>query len=152
MKVRRAVETDIPQLCEIARAFIEESRYGWSYSPEVSCNTWQRYIDADDIAVLVADRRGELLGGAVVAHERDFTAQRIGYVIKFYILPEHRKTRAAFLIAAKMNEWFDHHLCWAAFATSTANIGPSETESYTKLMQRSGFENCGPTLMRKAHG
>lgn len=147
--VRQAAEADLPQLLEIARTFVEESRYGWPYSPEVAEHTWRSYLARDDMAVLVADRDGAIVGGAVLAHDRDFTLNRIGYVVKFYILPAHRRTRAAFLVCQAMCEWFDENQCWAAFATSTANIGASE--AYVKLMARYGFGDCGPTLMRTAH-
>ena len=147
MIVRPAVEADVHQLCEIARTFIEESDHGWIYSREVSQDTWRRYIEHDEMVVLMADQDGVLAGGAVVAHDRDFTLNRIGYLVKFYVLPAFRKTRAAVLIAKACAEWFDAHKCWASFATATAGIGADE--AFVKLMQRQGYEPCGPTLMRK---
>ncbi|MDJ0896914.1 MAG: hypothetical protein QNJ92_17350 [Alphaproteobacteria bacterium] len=156
MIVREFTEQDLLrnetmwQLCEIARTFIEESDYGWIYSPEVSDDTWRKYVAHPDMAVLLAERNDVIAGGVVVAHDRDFTLNRVGYVVKFYILPAYRRTRAPLLVAKAMTDWFDAQQCWASFATATAAIGADE--AFVKLLTRYGYAPCGPTLMRQIHG
>lgn len=147
MKVREATEADLPQLCEIARTFIEESDHGFVYSPEVAEHTWRRFIADDSMAVLAVVRGDEIMGGAVVAHDRPFTLNRVGYLIKFYFLPAYRKTRGPILAISAANHWFDAHDCWETFATAMARIGTDET--FEKLLTRHGYEPCGPTFVRR---
>ena len=147
MKVRECVESDLPQLCEIARAFVEESAHDFVYSPEVAEQTWRRYIADDSMAVLAVVRGERILGGAVVAHDRPFTLNRVGYLIKFYFLPAYRRTRGPILAIEAANLWFDAHHCWAVFATAVARIGTNET--FEKLLTRHGYAPCGPTFVRR---
>ena len=147
MIVRTCDEKDLPQLCEIARTFVEESEHSFAYSPEVAEHTWRRYIADDSMAVLAVVEGDTILGGAVVAHDRPFTLNRVGYLIKFYFLPAYRRTRGPILAIEAANLWFDAHDCWAIFATAMAKIGTNET--FEKLLTRHGYERCGPTFVRR---
>lgn len=148
MKTRLATATDLPELLALAREFIAESNYGWTFHREIAESTFRRDIDHEQTDVLVVDADGQIAGCAIVAHDRDFVEQRLGFIVKFFIRQAHRGTAAGRLLAAGCVEWLKEKLCWAAFVTATANIGAAQDRQFANLFAKFGFVACGPTLMR----
>lgn len=143
----------MPGLLDIAREFIAEAQYGWTYSKEISEYTYRSRMASDETDVLVGVENGELVSCAVVAHDREFVEQRLGYVIKFYVRAKYRGTIAGRALALACHEWFREHLVWAAFVTATANIGAAQDRQFANLFKKFGFVECGPTMMKDfAHG
>ena len=148
--IRSAEEADIPQLCAVTKTFIEESKYGWSYSHIAAEATWREYLAHEEICVFIALDGDVIAGGFTATYGREFTNEIIGYVMKFYVMPNYRSTRTAILLAAKLVEWFDMHSCIDSFSTSTAEINDLSERAYVKLLARQGYVEIGPTLIRRA--
>lgn len=146
MIVREATAADLPGLLEIAKEFIAETGYGWTYDEDAASRRFLLHIEYPEGAVIVAEESGELAGLAILAHDQDFMAQRLGYVVKFYVRAPYRGTIAARGMVVGAVEWFQHNLCWMAFATATANIG--EDKLFANLFGKFGFKAIGPTLIR----
>ena len=149
--VRPASEADLPALLAGAREFVAESAYGWTFVEELAADTFRRYIGSDGGAVLVADDGdGAIAGAAIVVNDRDFCAERLGFVVKFYLRPMFRGATAGRSLALACCEWFQANLCWAAFVTATANV--SADRLFVNLFKKFGFVELGPTMIKDFGG
>lgn len=109
-----------------------------------------RAFIADDRAeALAVESGGHFVAGALVHWRRDFTAERIGYIVKFYVLPEARGTSAARRLTRACADWFDAQGVTAAFAACAGALNARQTRLYENLMARAGFVRCGPMLARE---
>lgn len=133
---------DIPRIVEFIRQFIEESGWGFSHDAAVSTLQLIQNIEYPDADVIVSEA-----GFAVVLADQDFCKERIGFLNKFYIAKEHRRTTAGRELAQAVVNWFDTHGCYVSYATSTSMI-PGAICAFTNLMRKYGYETCGPTLVR----
>lgn len=144
MLIRPATNDDIPALIELARDFVAESAYGYTFSAENTERAFRFYIEDPYSAVVVTD---DCLAGwiAFVAHE--YIQEPVCYVAKFYIHPDIRNAGIANALMAKLTEWADSYGCVDTFATATAGVGADE--AYVALCQKHGFEPVGQTLRRR---
>lgn len=148
--VRAAITADVQWLLVMAGEFTAESDHGWTLHEKIAASTLRAAIESDDADVLIPFLDGEPAGLAVVACGRDYVAERIGYLEKFYIRRRARGTPVARTLMDEVARWFDAHWCWASFATATAGVGADA--AFVNLARRYGFEPRGPTLERAAYG
>ena len=141
--IRLARVKDIDDLLPLARKFVSESAWGFEYSEADSTNTFLAYIQNPDTDVLYVEG---FKGFALVAYDQDFCTQRIGYISKFYIAPDARRTEAGRKLTEACTAWFDHHGCFLSFVTDTANI--KQGHAFKNLMAKYGYRVCGDTLCR----
>lgn len=137
----------MPSLLQMAKEFIEESDWGWTYDAHASISTFHHYMHADDCALLIALIDGAPCGLATIAHDSEYHHERIGIVSKFYMRKQARKTRAAREMLRAIAAWFDIMGCTHSFATATANI-PTEGKAFSNLFKKFGFTPCGEALVR----
>lgn len=147
------VDTWDHRISDIARAcslFINESNYPIDYSDENTQYTlWSMFSDVDT-ALLVNYTDDVFNGFAIVQRTDEFHKQYFGYLSKFYILPERRKTRAALLLMQEAVDWFDTK-CVVSFATATAGIG--NDEGFIKLCKKFDYTQTQTgMLVRKQYG
>ena len=148
---REAVANDLAQLVALARAFVAESDYGWTFSELLARHAFETRFADKRSAILVTDDAAGISGGVMVAHDREFHTQRIGYIEKLYVYPRARGTRAGRALIEAADLWFRDHLVWSAFATATAGVG--QDQRFVNLLGKVGFRQIGPTLLRDyAHG
>ena len=147
---RVATAEDLPAMLDIAARFTAESALPYAFSRDAANRTFWHYVHADESEVLLVETVESLAGGAIVAADRDFTEQPFGYLIKFYVLPYHRRTRAARTLIRACVDWFDGRDCADAWATATAGIG--EDAAFVALLRKAGFAAVGPMLRRLCHG
>ena len=132
----------------LTEQLINESSHPVTYNEENTLNTLSNYIENGDSDVLVVyNAKGRVLGFALVARTNEGHNEYFGYLVKFYIAPESRKSRAAVHLMRAVQEWFRHHKCVACFATATAGIG--RDDAFVKLMKKFKYEEIGPTMMRE---
>lgn len=137
---------DIAKACKL---FIEESGYNLKYNSDNTTRTlWSMYTDPDtDMFVYYVD--DSIAGFAIVQKTDEFHTEHFGYINKFYILPEYRRTKAAVKLMEEVTQWFDKY-CVVSFATATANIGKDTV--FKKLMHKYGYiQNETGILIRNKH-
>lgn len=139
-----AIHDDIPVLTEIARRFIAETDWPVTFDAEASQRRFAGAIDSAHADVIVA-RGPDILAGAIVAVDRDFTAEWWGYLVKFYVLPEHRTPTVALPLLRFCDRWFHDRYCRLAFATATAGL----VGGFDILMRRLGYHECGATYAKE---
>ncbi len=145
IEVGFASHQDIVALTEIAEEFIAESSWPVTFDPVATRMRMTGYIDSDLTEVIVVRRGGEILGGAIVAIDRDFTNEWWGYLIKFYVRKDHRRADVALPLARFCVRWFDNRRCKLAFATATAGL----VGGFEIMMKRIGFVPCGETFVKE---
>lgn len=142
----------IPALCELVREFIQESNWGFTHDSDVCSLAFYDYILSEESIVLAAEIDNKLVAFAVAVTSKDFCAEMQGFLNKFYVSANYRKTRAAILLTQHLAAWFDSRGCVYSFATSTSGISDRAICTFSKLMRKYGFEDCGPTLARGLYG
>lgn len=147
MKVKTCTLQDIASLVELAREFIEESRWGFTFDEQVCKLSFFDFIQGTQSCVLMIENDKEIMGAAILVAAQDLTIEKQGFIHKFYISPKHRRTRAAFLLTDACNKWFDEQGTAVDFTTSTGAVEGSIC-GYAKLMGKYGYVSCGPTLSR----
>lgn len=148
MKVIECQLKDIPKICDIVKEFVEESEFGFTFDDGIASIEFYNYISWDNSCVMAVEKDGNILGGAILIAKQDFTVEKQGFIHKFYIRKPFRKTRAMFLLMEEVCKWFDSQGCYKSFVTSTSGISEAVICSFSKLMQKYGFKECGPTLVR----
>lgn len=146
MYTRLATPDDIASLLVLSKEFVGETNYPWTYSGEQSYKTFMGFFKLPTSAIIVVIDNNKIVGAALMVWDQDFIKERIGYLIKFYIRPGSRGTKAGRTLAEAMTKWFDDHNCTTSFATSTAGVG--ESKQFENLLKKFNFDFCGPTMMR----
>ena len=147
---RVATPEDIPVLLALAETFVAESALDYRFDPARAERAFWLHMVEPSADVLVVDSDDGLAGLAIVATDDHFTAQSVGYLVKFYVLPRHRRTSAGRRLIAACVGWFDARACVDAWATATAGIG--QDGAFVNLLGKVGFVPVGPTLRRQRVG
>ena len=147
MVIRPATEADIPGILEMAREFVGESGYGYTFDPERSEWLVRVYLADPFHAFMVADVDGQIAGAwvAVVAYE--WTVEPMCYVVKWYMRRPYRGQGLGHALFGALTDWADTAGVMDTFVTSTAEIG--QTGAFTGLCESHGFVRLGPTLVRR---
>lgn len=148
MEIRNAVDRDAPALIEMAREFVAESGHGWEFDPLVTMSTFMTRIRFERSDVICVIENDEIAAAAMVAWDRDFVVETLGFIEKFYVLRRYRGTRAGRLLVEGCVDWFEAHHVRAAFTTATAALSRGQDRQFVNLFAKYGFEPCGDTLAR----
>ena len=153
LTVRPAGTDDIAALLAAAEQFVRLSGWNWTFDREAAnARIWGHLQHDDSIILICESAAGALLAAAVLQTDRDYTVERLGYIVKFYVTREGRRTSAPRLLVEYCTAWFRERGCAAVFATSTARL-PLAEKTYANLLGKHGFTVCGPTLtLDLAHG
>lgn len=136
---------DIDDLAAMAQEFIEESDWPVTFDAAATKLRLDGTVESDYAEVLVVRDGRKILGGAIVAIDRDFTNEWFGYLVKFYIRKDHRRADVALPLARFCVRWFDNRRCKLAFATATAGLAGG----FEIMMKRIGFAPCGDTFVKE---
>lgn len=135
-------------LLPLIKQFMEESHWGWKYNEKRSVQTILNYTTCSETCIIVVtDENGSFAGFAMLAYDVDFSEEKVGYISKFYISPQFRKTLAGRTLAVACSCWFDSIGCVDSFATKTANI-KGQDNMFMNLLGKYGWKPCGETLVR----
>ena len=143
MQIRKAEEKDIPQLKALAKTFIEESKYPYTYSEAVVEINIRTYLSTPLVDFIVAELDGKILGGFILVHAFDWAPEKTTYMSKFFISPECRGTEAARALAKEAVRLRQGIM----FITSTAGIDDRKDRMFENLFKREGFAECGKALV-----
>ena len=146
---RAATPEDLPVLLALAETFVAESALGYRFDGASAERAFWLYLVEPTADVLVVGGSSRLAGVAIVTDDH-FIAEPIGYLIKFYVVPDARGTGAGRALIGACVDWFDKRGCVDAWATATAGIG--QDPAFVALMGKAGFSPVGPTLRRLQHG
>jgi len=131
----------------LAKTFTEESNYNLTYSVDNSLKYINSVIEDDNQDLILAiDGENKVAGGAIVAKVTEWHVESMGYLVKLYVSPKHRRTKAVTKLLDAVCRWFDERNCVHCFSTSTANIG--RNKAFEAIMGKHGFYPAGPKLIR----
>lgn len=138
----------ITDIAKAGKVFIEESAYNLTYSEQNTLNAlYAAFLDTD--AALLVDYTDDVINGfAHVQRMNEGHVEYLGYLNKFYVLPDRRHTRAGVRLVELACEWFDNKDCEMSFANAMARIG--RDAAFIRLMKLFGYEETnGGTLIRR---
>lgn len=147
MKVTSATLDDIPELLALAKQFLTESNWGWTFNEDNAIKSFYTNIVLPECDVLqIKDDKGEVLGCVMVSIENDFQDENVGDIQEFYIKPEARGTGAGRELLKAACDWFDDNKCVNVFVKATANIG--KDAAFVNLFKKYNFEVFSVVLVR----
>jgi GNAT superfamily N-acetyltransferase len=128
--------------------FINESFYQIEFDRERSSMVLMAYAESPAGEVIyMANDEGKPVAAVLVAAEADFMTEPFGYIVKFYVRPEARRSGVARELLGAATEWFKVQGTAANFATATAGIGKDKI--FVNLFKKFGYTELGPTLIQK---
>ena len=147
MVIRPATEADIPAILALARIYMDESAYGYTFDVARSDRLIRAYLADEFHAVVVAEVEGNLAGIWIAAIIYEWMVEPLCYVSKFYTLPAYRGLGVGSALFGALTDWTDTNGVMDTFVASTANMDKSE--SFTALAEAHGFIPLGPTMVRR---
>lgn len=145
---------NLSELCLLTREFISESKWGFTYDHDVVFKQLSGFILDEEQSAIFAVRIDDVIaGGAIVIAAQDLCYEKLGYIHKFYIRPQYRKTLAARSLSLACVEWLDQKDCFISFVTDTGNVHENPLICVFKnLMGKCGYLASGSTLYRLRRG
>lgn len=144
---------NVAECCLLTREFIEESHWGFTYDHSVVFEQLVNFISSHDSDILIARIDGVVAGGAIIIARQDLCHETLGFIHKFYIRPEFRRTLTARFLTKACTSWFDAHNCHTSFVTDTGNIHNNPLICvFQNLMGKCGYKPTGNTLYRGKNG
>jgi GNAT superfamily N-acetyltransferase len=139
----------INQLENIVYNFIEESSYNISYNKFNTIDYLSNIINDYNSDLIVVYSDDNIAGFSIVSRSNEFHNEYFGYLIKFYILPKYRKTKAARTLIEESVIWFDEQNCVQSFATATARVG--QDKLFINLLKKFGYTQETTCLVRNKY-
>jgi len=128
----------IEDIISAGKVFLEESDYPLKYSENNSYRALFNTLHDPDGCILV-DYTGDTLNGfAVLQRTDECHHEYIGYLNKFYVLPNRRLTKASIRLMKEVTEWFDKRQCVLSFANAMARVG--HDAAFIKLLQKFQYQ------------
>lgn len=146
MRVRLAIEADIPDLTEMTRAAMAEARPWLAFDEHKAVETFYGYLDTADPTIFVAED-ADGLAGFVVASINEYRMSAGLFVLHevVFVRPEKRGTRAA----ARLMK---HLIAWSKSLGAVEIIGGNDSnlrsDKTARFMERFGFERVGYAMRR----
>lgn len=148
--IRVAGLDDVPDLIAIMREAVAETRWNLRFNLERAVATFREMIESDWADVLLARENTTPAGFAIIGLDDDFHDEALGYVLKFYVRAQFRKTACGRQLAKACAIWFDETGARATFASPAANIG--QDKLFQNLLAKVGYMPTAATMTRLAHG
>lgn len=145
--IRTCTIHDIPALLKLTKDFIGESGWGFTFDHETAARDLLEHIESELCVIYLAEVENIPAGYAICIASTDFTLEKQGFLHKFYIAPDFRKTTLPRQLSRQCAKWFDAQDCLYSFTTSTARIGKS-IKTFANLLSKDGFTECGPCMVR----
>lgn len=145
MKIRVATLNDIPVLLKFGAAFVQESpNYkNREFVSEEAQQHFESLIDGQGV-IFVIEHHQEVIAGFAGSIGKDwFNNQKIAIDHVMYVLPEFRKTRAAYLLIKSFVDWA--HLMNVDRIQCGTTTGV-ESEGCIRLYEHFGFRQYGTVL------
>lgn len=147
MIARKSTINDLPELVKLGQEFMDETRWGWTYSPDNALRSYYTHITHPECDIIqVNDENGVLLGAAMVSIENDFQVENVGDINEFYVSAKARGTGASRVLMQALCDWFDEMKCINVFVKATANVG--NDQAFINLFNKYGFKVFSQVLVR----
>jgi len=142
MTIRPMTEKDIPKLVEMgAKAHMESQYKGMKFIPEKFRSFLCQFIGNVYLLCIVAVKDEEIIGAmAGQVDETYFSNELTASDLFVYISPEHRGSRAFYLLCSEYIAWARQKQGRMIFLANTYGY---ESEKVGDIYQRIGFEQIG---------
>lgn len=144
MIVRAASRADMPVMLEIAREFVAEIGWGWTYDPVASERTLESYLAYPGSEILLAEG-AQVRGACIVTSGRQFSRERIAEIDKLFVRRAFRGTPVARQMLDAAIDWARGQGCVAVVGSSIARL-PHGSRLFANLLAKRGFTEVGPVL------
>lgn len=132
---------------EVVKTFMEEMEWPLVYNAALTTQTYANYLNDPDSEFIVERVDGKVAGIGIVTLDFFSHSQPFGYIVKFYVMPEHRGSIVAGKLMRRMTQWFDQRGTVADFATPLAKIG--DNDKALNLLRKFGYTNEALQLYRE---
>ena len=146
--VRRAVRADLDSILEEARALNDESAWGLTWNTDAARQYLTSYIAGNTGDILLLERDGGIAGGALISIGQECWDERFVVIDKFFVVRRHRRGTASARLAQATIDWARGRGAAHLFLTAVARFSGVEQGLLIRLMERHGFTNTGPCLVR----
>lgn len=149
MTVRAAQAEDLDGLCAMARRFVAETDLPFTYSNEMTRQTFWSAIHSD-ASILLVWHSEDVMGGAVLGCiDQDFCNERLAYIAKFYIELEFRGLSPSRELLAAFQREAVAKGASIIFASATAGMGERVEKLYVRLFEHHGYNVLGRVLVKE---
>ena len=134
-------------LFKLAAAMHAETLYRqYGFAPEKALKRLWHWITSPDSVILVADQDGEAVGMfAADVYAPWFTDDTLALEGCFFVLPEHRGSRAGYMLMRTFYEWAHERGASHIQAGVSSGLGPAGE----RLYQHFGLEHLGGNYARQ---
>ena len=152
MIVRAASPADMPVMLEIAREFVAEIGWGWTFDPLASQRTLETYLAHAGSEILLAEG-AQVRGACIVTSGRQFSYERIAEIDKLFVRSAYRGTAVSRVLLDAAISWARERRCVAVVGSSIARL-PHGSRLFANLLAKRGFVEVGPVLVLEtdSHG
>ena len=126
-----------------------ESAWGFTWNTGAARKYLASYIAGGNSDILLLDRDGDIAGGALVSVGQECWDERLAVIDKFFIVRRHRRGTASARLAQATIDWGRARGAAHLFLTAAARFSGVEQGLLVRLMERHGFAETGPCLVKK---
>lgn len=146
---------DIDRFLELGQQMQAECEPDLPYDDmEARSNVWACLQDTSrsELNVWIVRHEGEIVGfGVGRIGKYLFSTAKIGSLLLWYVLPQHRKSRAAFEILHNFENW-----CKLQDVTrievGAAKVGVEDADNLNRMFTKRGFRRYGELFFRDRKG
>jgi len=148
MTIRFATMEDIPACVEVARYFVENSRFNiYTFSEERAHKQFESLIKVgqeqrgDHCMILAEDSKGEIVGGVLGRVEQHlFSDNTVASIITYVAKPETRMAGTGIKLLSAFKSWAKNRNAFEINAGINSGI---DMKKMDKFLRKLGFEQTG---------
>ena len=151
MKIRAAIQEDVPVFVEMARTFHENTRFkAYDYVPELVEKHLTAVVENPRGAhcfFVVENKDGVAVGGLVACVEKHFFSdQLVASVIHYDVLPEFRMGGAGLKLLTAFKKWAENRGVYEISAGVNSGV---DIDKMDRFLRKLGFEHTGGNYAMK---
>lgn len=149
-EVRRCRLQDIEKLMELAAQFFAESDFSdLTYDPALFKRHMVEYATRPDCALITAWISNLMVGYVVITATREFTAEPIGEMYQFYVMPEYRGTGASRELVKAADAQWQAWGCCRSYSEAAPGMSEKNNKLFANLWKKQGYKDTGIIMIKE---
>lgn len=148
MNVIKCDLTHVKQITRLVEEFCLESSWGLTFDKSKAALDIYDFVQSEERAVFGVSHENKLIGFAGLMVSNSGCIEYQGFIYRFFITKQKRKTRAAIKLMQACLEWFEKWDC-DVFCSSTSGLDSGVICTFEKLMQKYAFEALRPVFVKR---